>query len=113
MRVLALKVSRKNKREVVMIPKMIRNLVSVEVIRPQVQSLHILEVETEIDKIGKEKTKEVISHNQEKVLASSTIISNLMKRSRILKNHREQSIKIRTEMDANERNLFLNLIIDC
>lgn len=102
MRVLALKVSRKNKREVVTIPKMIRNLVKVEVIRPLILILHILVVETEIDKIGKEKTKEVISRNQEKVLASSTIISNLTKRSRILRIP-EQPIKIRTEMDANER----------
>ena len=103
---MAHKVSRKNKREVVKIPKMIRNLVKVEVIRPpQILILHILVVETEIDKIGIEKTKGLVSvtlHNQEKGLASSTIIFSLMKRSRIMINP-EQVIKISTEMDANER----------
>jgi hypothetical protein len=41
---------------------MIRNLVIVEVIRPpQILILHILVAETEIDKIGIEKTKELVS----------------------------------------------------
>ena len=85
---------------------MIRNLVKVEVIRPpQILILHILVAETEIDKIGIEKIKELVSVTllkQEKGLASSIIISSLTKRSRIMINP-EQVIKIRTEMDANER----------
>ena len=85
-----------------MILKMIRNLVKLEVIRPLILTLHILVVKTEVVKIGIEKTKEVILHNQEKVLASSTIISSLTKKC-LRKINPEQMIKIRTEMDANER----------
>ena len=85
-----------------MILKMIRNLVKLEVIRPLILTLHILVVKTEVVKIGIEKIKEVILHNQEKVLASSTIISSLTKKC-LRKINPEQMIKIRTEMDANER----------
>lgn len=101
MRVQANTDQKKNKRGVT-IPKMIRNSVKLEVIRPLILILHILVVETEIGMIAIEKTKEAISPNQENKLVTSIIISKLMRRSRITINP-DHLIKIRTEMDANER----------
>lgn len=94
---LALKIIEKNIKEVVMIPKMIRNLVKVEVIRHLVLILHFLEVEIEIVQSGREKIT-ISTWSIRSTAISRTTIS-------LTKKNQEQMINKSTEMDAKtERN---------